>query len=259
MTEYRDQMNRIIRLESSPCRIISLVPSQTQLLHHIGLEREVVGITKFCIQPEEWFKSKTRIGGTKAVDIEKVRAMKPDLIIGNKEENSAGDIEQLSLIAPVWMSDISTLDDALEMIHSLGKIVNKPTSDLIAAIQNAFSELSISKERKAIEGKSVLYFIWKEPDMLAGKDTFIDDLLTRIGLLNATNVARYPLLPTDVKADHIFLSSEPYPFVEKHLSLFQDAFPNAKITLVDGEMFSWYGSKLVDAPAYFIKLLKAIG
>lgn len=258
MTDFIDQMNRLIRLESPPRRIISLVPSQTQLLHYLGLEEEVVGITKFCIHPDDWYRSKNRVGGTKSVDIDSVRALNPDLIIGNKEENSEEDIEALSSIAPVWMSDIDSLDGALEMIHMVGKLTNKSTEELTASIQAAFNELTAFVDNDLKKNESVLYFIWQSPDMIAGKDTFIDDLLNRIGLVNATTMSRYPPLESTMEVDHVFLSSEPFPFAEKHLDLFQKSFPEAKITLVDGEMFSWYGSKLVDVPSYFIKLLKSI-
>ena len=117
-------MNRTIRLGATPRRIVSLVPSQTELLYDLGLEERVVGITKFCIHPKEWYRSKVRIGGTKNVNFDKVKTLRPDLIIGNKEENFKEDIEALEEIAPVWMSDIFTLDDSLEMINQLGSVLN---------------------------------------------------------------------------------------------------------------------------------------
>ena len=95
MIEREDQMLRTIQVPSHPHRIISLVPSQTELLYDLGLGDRVVGITKFCVHPEAWFRTKPRVGGTKKVDIDKVRALKPDLIIGNKEENERKDIEAL--------------------------------------------------------------------------------------------------------------------------------------------------------------------
>lgn len=252
-------MNLTIRLESAPSRIVSLVPSQTQLLHYLGLEDEVVGITKFCIQPDEWFRSKDRVGGTKSVDLEKVKALAPDLIIGNKEENSIEDIEALREIAPVWMSDIYTLEDALEMIKSISLITNKESvgSNLIAQIQQEFSKLKSEITALNTKGKTVLYYIWKEPHMISGKSTFVDDMLSKCGFENATSLDRYPeIKPEDYSPDFVFLSSEPFPFKKDHLSAFQLFYPNSKIVLVDGEMFSWYGSKLKDVPAYFTELLR---
>ena len=104
MELFIDQLQSEIRLDRVPRRIVSLVPSQTELLYDLGLEDEVVGITKFCIHPNKWFSSKDRIGGTKSINIDQVKSLAPDLIIGNKEENTIEDIERLREIAPVWMS-----------------------------------------------------------------------------------------------------------------------------------------------------------
>lgn len=260
MNAYFDQLNTAIRLESTPRRIVSLVPSQTQLLHAFGLEDEVVGITKFCIHPDEWFRTKNRVGGTKSVDIEKVRALQPDFIIGNKEENTKEDIEALRAIAPVWMSDIYSLDDALEMLSSLGIILGKEIEslELTTEIDRAFESLRTFSKAHSTFGKSVLYFIWNEPDFVAGKNTFIDALLHECGLVNACKDERYPEANSAIQPDFIFLSSEPFPFDQKHMERFQTIYPHAKIVLVDGEMFSWYGSKLKEAPAYFQYLLESI-
>lgn len=257
MKLYTDQMNTTIRLESSPCRIVSLVPSQTELLHYLGLEKEVVGITKFCIHPKSWFDFKARVGGTKSVDIEKVKALRPDFIIGNKEENTKEDIDLLREIAPVWMSDIHSLGDAIKMLNDLGEIMEKKseTETLISEIQHEFDALQAFTSTHATTGKSVLYFIWNEPGFLAGKDTFIDAMLSACGLVNATSIVRYPEADESIQPDFVFLSSEPFPFEEKHIEKFQNVYPNSKIVLVDGELFSWYGSRLIEAPSYYKSLL----
>ncbi len=260
MKTYKDQMNNVIRLEETPRRIISLVPSQTQLLHFFGLEDEVVGITKFCIHPDDWFREKDRVGGTKSVNLDKVKALKPDLIIGNKEENQQEDILALQEIAPVWMSDIYTLDDALKMIQSVGEITgkNEKAESLVERIQEAFDNLRRFAGKLSSYGNSVIYFIWKGPDMTSGTETFIDDMLTQCGLINVKTEGRYPLASGNEQPDYVFLSSEPYPFKENHIEAFQQVYPDAKIVLVDGEMFSWYGSKLADAPSYFKSLLEQL-
>ena len=103
MYDFTDKLNRSITLFDKPLRIISLVPSQTELLYDLGLDEEVVGITKFCVHPDVWYRTKTRIGGTKTVNIEKVKSLSPTLIIANKEENTKSDIEALEKIAPVWI------------------------------------------------------------------------------------------------------------------------------------------------------------
>lgn len=256
---FSDQMNRIIRIDSTPMRIISLVPSQTELLYDLGLEDRVVGITKFCIHPQHWQRSKTRIGGTKKINLSKVKALKPDLIIGNKEENEQADILALEKIAPVWMSDIYTLNDALHMIASLGEICAKKEAsvEMCHQIQERFSVL----KNKSISGK-VIYLIWKKPYMAVAKNTFIDAMLSEIGLSNAfSDQERYPEWNPEQSPDFdfLFLSTEPYPFNTSDLLELREQFPKAKVVLVDGEYFSWYGSRLVDAPNYFENLNTELG
>jgi ABC-type Fe3+-hydroxamate transport system substrate-binding protein len=251
--EFTDQMQRTIRLAQAPVRIVSLVPSQTEFLHDIGLGDRVVGITKFCIHPNSW---KTRIGGTKTVHIDQVKALQPDLIIGNKEENTREDILALEAIAPVWMSDIFNLEDALDMMLQLGIICEKQheTHILVENIRSSFELLpTIPADRQ----EQVLYLIWKNPYLAAADDTFIDDMLQRCGWKNFLgHQTRYPEWDPENSAspDLILLSSEPYPFREKHRFELQVLFPQARIELVDGEMFSWYGSRLKYAADYFMSL-----
>ena len=248
---YIDQLNSTILLDSKPKRIVSLVPSQTEFLFDIGLEDQVVGITKFCIHPSHWLKTKTIVGGTKNVDIEKVRSLKPDLIIGNKEENTKEDIEALREMSPVWMSDIFNLEDALEMMNSIGGMVGKHevTQELVDNIKGQFDSFKPDNLKL-----SALYLIWRKPYIGVAKDTFIDDMLKRCGFKNIlADKTRYPVLEnlSELNPDVLFLSSEPYPFKEKHIQELHEIFPNAKIILVDGEMFSWYGSRLSESVDYF--------
>ncbi len=252
---FVDQMGRSVEVPFPPKRIISLVPSQTELLHYLGLENEVIGITKFCIYPTEWFKSKIRVGGTKQLKISEILALKPDLLIGNKEENTKEDIEELEKYGiSVWMSDINSFDEALEMIHQVGVMCGKETqaNDLVRQITIGFEEIS-----QVGKGRSVLYFIWDEPSFVVGKNTFIDSILTKIGFLNNCNLNRYPDLSElkNPNPDFIFLSSEPFPFAEHHSEKFQKLFPEAKVQLVDGEMCSWYGSRMLTAADYFKGLI----
>ncbi len=255
MEQFTDQMNRTIRLENPPARILSVVPSQTELLYALGLEDRVVGITKFCIHPETWFRSKTRVGGTKKLDLSKIRALNPDLIIANKEENDRLQIEQLMTEFPVWMSDIQTLDDALEMIACVGSLTQKrdEAEAISHNIQTAFARLSLSQIQR-----SVAYFIWKSPYMAAGAGTFINEMLVKCGLKNIFEHSRYPEISAEeirkAAPALILLSSEPFPFREKHIQEFKTLCPFSDIRVVDGEMFSWYGSRLQQSPAYFKQL-----
>jgi len=251
---YLDQTGNLVITTARPRRIISLVPSQTGLLSDLGLDEEIVGITKFCIHPRAWLSPKKIIGGTKQYNFDVIHALEPDLIIGNKEENYEEGIVRLRTKYPVWLSDIVSLEDALAMIISLGEITMRKSQaeGIIDAIHIAFSALP------EFDHHSVLYLIWRKPWMAAGKKTFIHTMLERTGLRNAIDDERYPeLLPEQISAlhpDYIFLSSEPYPFEEKHKEELMNLCPAAKIILVDGEMFSWYGSRLIKAPAYFRSL-----
>ncbi len=261
-TEIVDQMGRAVTIPGSPLRIISLVPSQTELLYDLGLGERVVGITKFCVHPEEWFRNKPRVGGTKKIDFEKVRALKPDLIIGNKEENEQKDIQELEKEFPVWMSDVRDLSGALDMIVRLGELTNtKETAETIKkGIEKAFAE-----QHRIEPPLSAAYFIWRDPFMVAGYGTFVNDMLKRCGLVNVFDEgdARYPEIEpqelAEADPDVILLSSEPYPFTEKHIAEFNMICPGTPVYLVDGEMFSWYGSRLMKAPAYFNGLLARMG
>ncbi len=253
-----DMLGREIHLPHPPRRIVSLVPSQTELLHDLGLETEVVGITKFCVHPENWFRNKPRIGGTKDVKTERVAALKPDLILANKEENVQAQIEELSHIAPVWVSDIQTLEDALRMIREVGILVGKAEkgSALAAEIETGFQRFS-----RTVKPERVAYAIWRNPWMWAGGDTFIQDMLYRCGWKNVlSEIPRYPEVSlveiAALQPDRILLSSEPYPFREKHIAEIQAVLPDVKIQFVDGELFSWYGSRLLHSPAYFQSLLR---
>ena len=249
-------------LPSFPKRIISVVPSQTELLFDLGLDETIIGITKYCVHPRDWQETKIKIGGTKKLDLEKIKELAPDLIIGNKEENEKNQILQLMKNYPVWMSDIKTLAEALNMIESIGEITGKKSKAL--AIQNdigeQFSHFKLQLSHINVERKKVAYLIWRKPYICAASNTFINHMLQICGLENAfPTISRYPEITTEeirkVKPSLIFLSSEPYPFRQKHIEEFKTICPESKVILVDGEMFSWYGSRLLYAPAYFERLL----
>lgn len=251
--QFTDQLDRTISLPFTPKRIISLVPSQTELLHYLGLETEVVGITKFCVHPEKWFRSKQRIGGTKTYHLDRIDALQPDLIIANKEENDQAQVELLAQKYPVWISDIKNLGDALDMINRVGTLVGKSSKAdiLVQNIQEQFVNLAT---RATLQ--TAVYFVWREPYMVAGGDTFINEMMRFAGFQNLLeNQPRYPEITLDQLAkmnpDAILLPSEPFPFKEKHLAEFQRICPNAAVQLVDGELYSWYGNRLLDAAKAF--------
>lgn len=260
MAIYTDHLGSSISFDHPPRRIISLVPSQTELLYDLGLRDEVVGITKFCVHPEDWFKTKTKIGGTKKLKLDVIRSLAPDLLIGNKEENAQQDILALGKEFPVWMSDICDLEDGMRMIRDIGLLVNRSpeAAYLNDLIHSGFRDLEILGKTSAFYQKRILYLIWRNPYMAAASGTFIDDILRKFGLQNAAPGDRYPELNEHAiiaaAPDLIFLSSEPYPFKEAHVEALRKLVPGAKIILVDGEMFSWYGSRMVKAVQYLFEL-----
>ncbi|MCL4868425.1 MAG: ABC transporter substrate-binding protein [Anaerolineae bacterium] len=251
-------MGRELTVPSRPQRIISLVPSQTELLFDLGLAAVIVGRTKFCLHPTAKVRQKPSVGGTKQFRFDLIDQLQPDLIIGNKEENYQAGIERLAAQYPVWMSDITNLAQALAMIRQVGKLVDRkgPAEQLAAAIEKEFATLPrLSRPRR------VGYFIWQNPYMVAGQSTFIHDMLDRCGFVNPfaeEGSGRYPeLTPDQIRAanlDLILLASEPFPFAEKHRQMFLTQF-DCPVHLVDGEMFSWYGSRLLLAAAYLQQLI----
>jgi ABC-type Fe3+-hydroxamate transport system substrate-binding protein len=246
-----------------PERIISLVPSQTELLHYLGLEAETVGITKFCVHPENWYKTKTRVGGTKAIKTNIIHDLKPDLIIANKEENIKEQVELLANDYPIWVSDVNNLEDALMMIKDIGELTGKKSqaNSLTGKISKSFQELNQLQTTNLPTGQAgykpkTAYLIWHNPYMTIGGDTFINDMLSKWGFENIfAHKSRYPEVTIEdmhiANCQLLLLSSEPYPFRQKHVDELSSRLPGCKILLVDGEMFSWYGSRLLLAPDYF--------
>ena len=258
MLTLQDQVGITHKFAVAPQRIISLVPSQTELLFDLGLEKSIVGVTKFCVHPY-YAKSVCKvIGGTKKVHYEKIRLLKPDIIIANKEENTQEIVEKLSEICPVWVTDILTIEDNMKMISDFGIIFNKRTeaqkwSDKINNSLQLFQDFILP-----VPLRKVAYFIWRDPFMVAGSENFIDEMLKLNHFQNIYSEPRYPEivienLKEDGDPEIVFLSSEPYPFKDEH-AIEIGHHTNAPIFFVDGEMFSWYGTRLLKAFEYFRNL-----
>ena len=260
MKTLTDQIGIQHTFVATPKRIISLVPSQTELLFELGLESNIVGITKFCVHPYHFKSTKKIVGGTKKVHYEKIRLLKPDIIICNKEENTLEIVEALRKIAPVWVTNIITIEGNFQMIKDFGQLFNCRTeaqkwNDKLAF---ALTEFQTFIKDKPIQ--KVAYYIWKNPYMVAGSDNYINEILKLNRFQNIyTDKGRYPeveirKMRLEGDPELVLLSSEPYPFKD------EDAFEigrythHAKVIFVDGEMFSWYGSRLLKALQYF-KLL----
>jgi len=231
-------------------KVVSLVPSLTELLLYLGVE--VVGRTKFCIHPAAEIGAIPKVGGTKTVHTDQVVALEPDLVIANKEENVAeqvGALQEAGL--QVLVTDIKDYDTALAAIDTIGAAVGRTSQArlLVADIERAFQSLPQA-------GLSVCYLIWRKPYMTIGGDTYIHDMLTRCGYTNVyQSQERYPEVTLEElqsrRPDVVMLSSEPFPFAEKHIAELQEAMPDSTVVLVDGEYFSWYGSRMVAAAKYF--------
>lgn len=261
MKVLTDQLGVEHKFEAVPKRIVSLVPSQTELLYDLGLEDSIVGITKFCVHPVHFKATKTVVGGTKNVKFDKIKALQPDIIIANKEENTREIVEQLSEICPVWVTDIYNIEDNNRMIEDFGAIFNKRTNATkwVDKINFALSEFQKFVADKPV--KKAAYFIWANPYMVAGGNTFINEMLKLNHFANIyeDKNGRYPevelkKMRLEGDPDFVFLSSEPYPFKDEHAFEIGRFTHHAKTVFVDGEMFSWYGSRLVKAFDYF-KLL----
>ncbi|HLG33682.1 MAG TPA: helical backbone metal receptor [Bacteroidia bacterium] len=263
MHKSTDQTGREIILKDYPSRIVSVVPSQTELLFDLGLGNEVAGVTKFCVHPAEARKTKAIVGGTKKLDIAKIRSINPDLILANKEENLRSEIETLAKEFPVWVSDVKTLDDVISMIHSVGELTNKVSEANVLCQKTTATFAQLSTFNFELRTKRSVYLIWHNPTMTIGSDTFIHHMLELCGLQNVfSGRTRYPEISSQELAEAnpelILLSSEPFPFREKHMAHYQSICPSAKIIPVDGQMFSWYGSRLQHAPEYFLQLINSL-
>lgn len=248
-----DQTGRELHFEEPPRRIVSLVPSITELAFDLGFD--VVGKTKFCIHPEN-LASAIIVGGTKNVKVDLIEKVRPDLVLANKEENTKSTVEQLiKSDLPVFVSDVPTIARSLDLIVRLGKIggFEKSAENLTETIIDGFESIPPIKPQQ-----KVLYLIWKEPFMAAGSDTYISDLMNLLGMKNVLadwgeRGQRYPeVKPKEIEElnpDLILLSSEPYPFKEVHRKSIDEMF-GASTLLVDGEFFSWYGSRQVKSVDY---------
>ena len=262
MLQMIDQINKSHIFSTIPLRIVSLVPSQTELLFDLGLENSIIGITKFCVHPEHFLKEKTKVGGTKNPNFDKIKLLNPDIIICNKEENTKEIIKECSNICTTWTTNIVTIEDNFKMIQDFGLIFNLEEKAIQLNDRLSFALSDFKKFIKAKKIKKVAYFIWKNPYMVVGANNFINEILR---LNNFENVFennnfesnRYPEIRLEMlenqNLDLVFLSSEPFPFQEKDFIDFQN-FNKAKIIIVDGEMFSWHGSRLLLALDYFKKL-----
>ena len=254
-------LNKGFVLHSKLERIVSTVPSQTELLFDLGLGDKIAGITKFCVLPKDKTSEKIKVGGTKNLDLEKIKQLQPDLIIAGKEENTKEQIEELKKHFPVWITDVTGVDSALQMILDIARITGaiEKGKELVSAINRQFE---IFANHRFPVRKS-LYFIWRNPYMVAANKTFINSLMERTGFDNAAkNLERYPVVDEAIikklNPELILLCSEPYRFGEKHIHEFKRILPDAKVIITDGQAFAWYGSRLLHSIPYITGLHQSL-
>ncbi len=244
-----DHIGHEIELDKSASRIVSLVPSITELLFDLGLSDKIVGRTKFCIYPEKGFQNAKIVGGTKNVHVDKVLELEPDLVIANKEENVKEQVEILQQSVNTFTTNIQTISDALQMIQQIGALIGRESKsiELVKRIKNSHQE-------KSSNTFTVCYLIWQKPYMTVGNDTYISNFLKEFGFLNCLpEAARYPEITlkklVELKPDFILLSSEPFPFKTSHAENIQH-LTGIPTYLIDGSYCSWYGSRLLPAINY---------
>jgi ABC-type Fe3+-hydroxamate transport system substrate-binding protein len=261
MTTLTDARGREFDLTGRPPprRIVSLVPSTTETLFALGLGEALVGYTRFCVHPADKISPERWVGGTKNPKIERIAALRPDLIVANLEENRAEDVAALDKIAPVWVAYPRTTADAIADLRALGLLVGRATraEELAAAIER---EVALTRAfAETVPPWRFAYLVWREPWMAAGTETFISDLLEQAGGLNLF-AGRYPEVHPQLvlacEPDLVLLPTEPYPFRESHRQELLDAgFRPEQVRLVDGEYLCWHGVRLIEGLPYLRSLI----
>lgn len=248
-------------------RIVSLCPSLTELVFDLGRGGDLVGRTRFCVHPADGVSSVERVGGTKNPKVDRIIALTPDVVLLNEEENRREDAEALA--AAGVRCHVSFPRDAGEtaaMVRDIGAVLGRPAE---AARIAADIERRVARVRDASRGAPPIryaYLIWRGPWMVAAGDTFVDAMLALPGSVNvfADRADRYPeVTPEEIAAadpDAVFLSSEPFPFQEKHRDELATAtgLPVDRFHFVDGEMLTWHGSRTPAGVDYAEQVVAAV-
>jgi len=256
---FKDDLGYQVMIPDQPRRIISLCPSITETLFELGAGKQVAGLTSYCIHPYKKTKKKTKIGGPRNPDIPGILDLDPDLVITSREENRQEDVDILRKKLPVITFDVKSIESSRNMILKLGLITwrLKPAMNYVQKLDKL-----LHIKAPLHEAYSVLYLVWKDPWMAAGHGNYICDLMKSQGFINVLpeHSRRYPVIhPAEiVQPDFIFLSSEPFPFNSEHLEETSIIFGGTKTVLVDGEMFGWYGTRIIRAIPYIRALRKKI-
>jgi ABC-type Fe3+-hydroxamate transport system substrate-binding protein len=245
-------------------RIVSLVPSLTELLVDLGLAEHLVGRTGFCVHPRQVVRRLPKLGGTKGFAIDKLRALAPTHVLVNIDENRRDEVAALHAFVPqVIVTHPLAVRDNLALYQLLGGIFGRdPQVEARARALAADFErewAALSAQTATLPRQKVLYLIWQQPWLSVARDTYISQMLAAAGWdsLPVESALRYPEVDLPAlagQADWLLLSSEPYPFREKHLRQLAEQLPSTRATLIDGEMVSWYGSRAIRGLAYLRRL-----
>ena len=264
-----DARGAAISLPRPPRRIISLVPSTTESVHALGAGDRLVGVTRYCVLPTEAREKTSVVGGTKSPRLDVIRSLKPDLILGNKEENREQDVRELETVAPVYVAFPRDLTTALEELQKLGALLQRDDTAGKLVDNLALARTNLIQEARTRAPFRFLYLIWQKPYMAAGTATFIDALIREAGGRNAVDseAGRYPQLTVpeieELRPDVVLFSSEPFPFEAKHTTEFLSATSDpsnlkGRTLLVDGQLLSWHGARLRDGIPYLADLAREI-
>jgi ABC-type Fe3+-hydroxamate transport system substrate-binding protein len=254
LMECRDELGFRIELDRPPQRIISLVPSLTETLFAFGLEREVVGVTRFCVEPADAVAPIAKVGGTKNPDLRGIHALQPDLVIANAEENRPRDVERLRARGiPVFVTYPRTVPGALESILGLGRVTGRE-SQAAALAREIVRVVSVIETSLGIWNKlrlRVFCPIWKKPWMTFNQDTYAHDVLRLLGFLNVFGEAaeRYPRTTLEEALDRgpqvVVLPDEPYAFNDAEAAELKAELPaglSRRVMLISGRDLHWYGA-----------------
>ena len=255
MLDITDALGRTFKFDAPPKRLVSLVPSTTETLYRCGVWEDVVGVTRYCVHPESAVDEKIIVGGTKQCNIEKLKALNPDFVFANQEENTPEMVAQIEALGvPVYVAFPKNHADALQDLLNMGTILGK--MDIVSSWVQEFTERQSTLTTAPF---SYIYLIWRKPWMAVGKDTFIHQQLALIGGQNALvdHSERYITL-SDIhllahKNANILLSSEPFPFVDKHVEELVDlGVDRSKIHFINGEYCSWHGVRMIESLDYLV-------
>lgn len=239
-------------------RIVSLVPSLTELICDIGLSANLVGRTGFCVHPRETLRAIAKVGGTKDVIIERVRELSPTHLIADKDENTREQVALMMNFVPhVIVVNPRRLNDNLALYRLLGGVFRRDAAAALLTARFELARTDLAAVVSVLPREHVLYPIWRRPWMTVSRDTYIADMLAVAGwdTLPAESPNRFPIFEWDhvINAQRILLPSEPFVFTDQHEEEI-NALSCAPVTRIDGEMVSWYGSRAILALSYLAQL-----